>query len=164
MRRESFTTVAADITKIDYNQNDINFILQVCNNSGKYGAGLSGAIGSKWPVVEKDYRSLGHDIEMGSIQISTIDRHLAVVNMIAQYGVRSMTNPHPLDYRALEMCLVRLYTILYTVAKKKKDTKFKIWCPKIGAGLAGGDWNNIRPRVIHWMGFNEFELTFVEFG
>jgi hypothetical protein len=138
------------------------------NNIGKYGAGLSGALSRKWPNVESDYRAWFNNkpgnLDMGLIQISTMDTHLAVVNMVAQYGVRSHTNPNPMDYKALEMCLIRLFGILAQLALKHRNSKrFKIWCPKIGSGLAGGDWSIIKPMVEHWFVDRDFELTFVEF-
>lgn len=168
----NFKTLKCDITQIEYDSSAANFILQICNNAGKYGAGLSGALSKKWPIVGDSYlnwynsnnKGTSGQLDMGHIQIVTIDNHLAVVNMIAQYGVRHYTNPKPIDYASLEMCLIRLYGLISQLAMRRDGKRrFKIWCPKIGTGLAGGDWNIIIPKVVHWFDRREFDLTFVEF-
>ena len=66
----------------------------------------------------------------------TILHSLTVVNAYTQYypSVRS----RPLDYEALTLCM------------RKINHTFKgkyIGMPMIGAGLAGGDWNKIRPII-----------------
>jgi O-acetyl-ADP-ribose deacetylase (regulator of RNase III) len=63
-----------------------------------------------------------------------------VVNAYTQYHWDSKSKP--LDYDALCLCL------------KKINHKFKgmhIGLPKIGAGLAGGDWDRIRTCIRHWL-------------
>jgi len=158
-----------DITLIDFPTNALNFIPQVCNNIGKYGAGLSGALSAKWPKIEQSFsqwvigegKGCSGPYELGHIQMVSVTPSLAIVNMIAQKGVRARYNPKPLQYKQLEMCLIRLFANLSQISCRFADGHIKIWCPKIGAGLAGGDWDNIQERISHWFDRPEFELNYV---
>ena len=71
-------------------------------------------------------------LELGEIQFVPAEKHIAVVNMIAQGLVGSV----PLRYYALGACLQKLYRIA-------DEHKYQIYMPKIGAGLACGDWTFI---------------------
>lgn len=60
-----------------------------------------------------------------------------VANMVAQHGLRSPTNPHPLDLDALDQCLRFL----------AEWTRGPIAMPRIGCNLAGGTWEEVGPIV-----------------
>ena len=60
--------------------------------------------------------------------------------MMAQEGTISATNPHPLKYDALAQCL-------WKVANELELKNKRIIAPKLGAGLAGGDWNKIESLI-----------------
>jgi O-acetyl-ADP-ribose deacetylase (regulator of RNase III) len=70
-----------------------------------------------------------------------VTRKLYVVNSYTQYNYgRNHTDGvnKPLDYEALTMCM------------RKINHRFKgkhIGLPKIGAGLAGGDWDRIKKII-----------------
>ena len=73
---------------------------------------------------------------------------LAVVNSYSQYQPR--VDIKPLDYEALTLCL------------RKINAKFAgnhIGLPKIGAGLAGGDWDRI--KIIIQQELKDCEVTVV---
>lgn len=154
--------IHGNICSIEF-ENKLNLILQICNDQGRYGAGLSGALSKKWPQIESKYLqwSLTEDFKIGNIQQIKIDKNLSVINMIAQRGLISSYNKHPLDYNALEMCLIRIFGILCQFQLKFPDGYITIYCPKIGSGLAGGDWNKIKPMVEYWFDRPEFTLNFV---
>lgn len=145
-------TVNADITTFE-GKNTV--IAHVCNDRGLWGAGVSGAIGNKWPNAEQGYRtwySLQHKslldelmlpvFSIGNISYTCVDakNNVHVCNMIAQKGVRNSENQKPLDMQALQKCLFKL----------AEDAKFDgndVIMPKIGAGLGGGDWDEIRIMI-----------------
>ncbi len=56
--------------------------------------------------------------------------------MIAQRGLRSFRNPHPLSYSALDTCLRK-------VGERAVSAGTCVQMPKIGTGLAGGDWDEV---------------------
>jgi O-acetyl-ADP-ribose deacetylase (regulator of RNase III) len=65
-------------------------------------------------------------------------KKLIVVNCYTQYNFSTEEDPKPLDMMALALCL------------KKLNHAFKgshIGLPRIGAGLAGGRWDQILPLI-----------------
>jgi len=160
---------SGDITKIAYPPGCVNIIPQVCNNIGKYGAGLSGSLATKWPIVRERYsewvgrqgKGSSGPYTLGQIQWVNVEPNVAVVNMVAQNGVRNASNPKPIKYKHLEMCLIRLFGMTSVLTSRYADGHFKIWCPQIGAGLAGGDWQKIQGMVAHWFDRPEFELNII---
>lgn len=138
---------------IQYVQGDVThplgegakLIVQCCNDAGRYGAGVSRAIGRRLPVVERRYRAWARGIvcgpfALGSMQVIDVAPNLAVVNIIGQRGIRSATNPRPIDYQALECGLNRVWTIA-------RDRGATVHMPRIGCGLAGGTWEQVEPIV-----------------
>lgn len=128
------TYLNGDVTGC-YNENVI--VAHICNNVGVYNAGVAKAIRNKWPKAYEKYKSntpywLGKNI---NARIST---QFWVVNMIAQKGLRSKSNPKPIDYKALEMCLIDV---------NSANIAYSVHMPKIGTGLAGGDWAIIEPMI-----------------
>lgn len=114
-------------------------IIHVCNNIGKWGAGFVLAISKKWKKPEKIYRDTKKYI-LGDIQIVQVKEDIYVINMIAQKGIRILNNKIPLDYFALNECLKK-------VNKFAIEKNATIHMPKIGAGLAGGDWKIIESII-----------------
>lgn len=118
------------------------YILQVNNNEGKYGAGFSGALSKRWPKVESEYkqwwRSQNGKLKLGEIQVIQVQLDTAVINMIAQDGIRknSKDDTVHIKYDALETCLKK-------VAKEILDNGGSVHTVRIGCGLAGGTWNEV---------------------
>lgn len=138
-------------------------IAHVVNDVGKWGAGFSGALERRYPGTGKDYQKklaelrtwrgnvlgycLGSDTENSGIKI---------VHMIAQHGVRTKYNPKPIDYDALRLCLSSL------CAAALRGEIASIQMPKIGAGLAGGDWSIILPIITSELGNLQIPVTVYE--
>lgn len=115
-------------------------IAHVCNDIGAWGAGFVLAVSSKWPFVRDDYLGLKGRMHRGDIQMVMVDDGIHVCNMIAQKGIRSRTNPVPLDMDSLGSCLSKLAT-------EAELTGSSVHMPKIGCGLAGGDWNEVSTLI-----------------
>ena len=76
-------------------------LAHVVNTVGKWGAGFTRALDSKWRKPSEYYQSWykqkttrpgrndGTRFKLGSVQHCSVGEHLWVVNMIAQVGVRS---------------------------------------------------------------------------
>lgn len=129
------------------------FVPHVCNNIDQFGAGFAAQVADRFPSVKANYHMLGKSFlqkNMGYAQIvqvaeeQTYKHKLFFVNMIAQNGVRSESNPRPLNYFALvkSMNLLSNYITNY-IAASNMSVNVEIHCPKFGSGLAGGDWNLI---------------------
>lgn len=118
-------------------------IAHVCNNKGGWGKGFVLALSRRWPEVEASYRRWyknGKGFELGAIQIVQVTPEIWVANMIAQDGYASSSNPTPLQYPALRKCLEH-------VAIEAGGFSATVHIPKIGTGLAGGDWALIEPLL-----------------
>lgn len=127
-----------------HNSNTKRIIAHVCNNVGGFGKGFALAVAKKYPMVKKRYNEwynsqfIYKDVfQLGDWQDVFIDDNLTFVNMLCQNGYKSEINPCPLDYDALERCLYGLDCM----------NRVEIWMPRIGSGLAGGDWRKIENRI-----------------
>lgn len=142
--------------KIDYYKGDVLQILEnedqefitkilihICNNKGGWGAGFVLNLSKKHREPEIQYRlNFKNKVNctLGDIQIVKLKENFYVINMIAQNGYKTIENPTPLDYNALESCLQKIMTWV-----NKNDFYFPcVYCPKIGTGLSGGDWDRIK--------------------
>lgn len=135
-------------------------IVHVCNDVGAWGAGVSGAIGSRWPKAEQFYRYwagsswtlpsplINAPFKIGNIQLVSMEPHepgIIVVNLIGQRGLRSNSNPAPVRYDAIRHGLRLLFEDTRVGTKNTKDAT--VHMPRIGCGLAGGEWSEIEPII-----------------
>lgn len=112
-------------------------IAHVCNDIGLWGRGFVLAISKRWSQPEAVFRQ-NSPMNLGQVDFVEVQSELVVANMCAQKGVRGRNNPKPLQYEHLEHCLKKVASF----AKKHKAT---VHMPRIGAGLAGGSWDKIKP-------------------
>lgn len=122
-------------------------IVQVNNDEGRYGAGLSGAISKRWPKVEQEYRRWHrsqHKFVLGEIQTIRVQSDTVVVNMIAQRGIKKTKKDCPLQYDALEKCLNQ-------VGALAADEGASVHSGRFGAGLAGGDWDKVESLIVKYI-------------
>lgn len=125
------------------NIDETRILLHICNNRGGWGAGFVLALSKKWKQPEMEYRECFRkkiNFELGKIQPVKIEDNIHVVNMVAQNGYRTVNNPTPLDYNALSECL---NTVMVWIDENNFISPV-IYCPKIGTGLSGGDWEHIK--------------------
>lgn len=126
----------------------------VCNNINVFGGGFSGAISSRYPEVEQNYRMLGNQMRLGHTQFISVvkdkiyDHEIIIANMIAQNKtINSFDNPRPINYAALVECMINVKFYIQNLLDKKDKTRVEIHAPKFGSGLAGGDWNFIEDLI-----------------
>jgi O-acetyl-ADP-ribose deacetylase (regulator of RNase III) len=113
-------------------------VIQCVNDLGIMGAGVARAIMMKWPIVREKYIqwSKKDDFMLGNIQTVSVEPKIVVVNMIGQHGVGFSGGVAPIRYDAIEECLKKVKKMAVTYSAS-------IHAPKFGAGLAGGDWDEI---------------------
>ena len=131
-----------------------------CNCLSNMGAGIAPQMAKAFGADEFEMERWGPSVEkLGCIDWQTIvlprnkkwslkayketedDIELTIVNSYTQflYGSRHTDGvSNPLDYEALTLCLRKINTLF-----RGKH----IGLPKIGAGLAGGDWNRIQKII-----------------
>ena len=125
-------------------------IAHVCNDVGAWGKGFVVAITRRWPEPERAYRRWyaerdGNDFGLGSVQLVPVEDDLWVANMVAQHGLRRSAGRPPIRYEALERCLS-------TVAECAAEVGASVHMPRVGAGLAGGDWAEIERTIVRTLG------------
>lgn len=130
--------IKGDIVEIFRLGNDI---AHGCNCFCVMGAGVAGQLRSEFPQVaeaddlEDDYFT-DKRYKLGKFSIAD---HLNGVNVC--YNVYSQYNPGPsIDYGALLNCFINLN-------KARADIKRSLYIPRIGAGIAGGDWKLIEKLI-----------------
>lgn len=112
------------------------FILHQCNNKGGWGRGFVLELSKRWPEPERAYRNR-EEYPLGDFDIIKVEPETYVVNIIGQegYGNSARTGIVYTKLDALEEAFLKLSTTLPQNAV--------VHCPKLGAGLAGGDWSEI---------------------
>lgn len=127
-------------------------IAHVCNDVGAWGAGFVLALSHRWPTAEKSYRSW-HKMDggpmkqselvpfrLGRMKLVKVSNDVFVANMIAQRGIGTKAGVPPIRYSALADCLAELRL-------HAKDLKATVHMPRIGCGLAGGEWNEVEQII-----------------
>jgi O-acetyl-ADP-ribose deacetylase (regulator of RNase III) len=120
-------------------------ILHVVNDQGGWGRGFVLALSSRWSDVERDYRAwasgkMNTPFALGEILVSVATTDIEVVHLLAQHGYKSAANPIPLRYEALQQCLEK-------AAALARQSQASVHMPRIGTGLACGDWARIKAMI-----------------
>lgn len=116
-------------------------IAHICNDIGAWGRGFVMAISARWDGPKKQYLDwIKNGASLGEIQIVQIEDNLYIAHMIAQHDIRATNGVPPIRYDALRRCLGSLAT-------EAIKLKASIHMPRIGCGLAGGNWETIEPII-----------------
>ena len=146
MTIEYITGDATRPKRYEYMPSEPIIIAHVCNDQGGWGKGFVVELGERYPRAKHFYRHWaragGDTFQLGRVQLVEVDTNLYVANMVAQHGYRATKKDGiPLRYEALRECLG-------TVCDHALRLKASVHMPRIGSGLAGGDWAKIEPIVI----------------
>jgi O-acetyl-ADP-ribose deacetylase (regulator of RNase III) len=119
----------------------IKIIAHICNDVGAWGAGFVLAISSRWVEPEQRYHvwHSNQSFKLGNIQVVKVNDDTYVANMIAQHGVGFYQGP-PIRYPALRQCLMKLY-------RESRRMEASVHMPRIGCGLAGGEWDKVKEII-----------------
>lgn len=129
-------TISGDLIHLAKN-GEFDLIVHGCNCFCTMGAGIAKGIKATFPsAYEADLvTARGDRAKLGTCSFADVERHgvrLIVVNAYTQFDYRGQ-GPK-VDYEAVRSCFRRI---------KEKHSGKRIGLPKIGAGLAGGDWDRI---------------------
>ncbi|NHZ82605.1 phosphatase [Massilia sp. CCM 8695] len=119
----------------------VDVIVHGCNCQCQMGKGIALSIKRLFPeAFAADQATAKGDMsKLGTISVAEIDRNgrkFFIVNGYTQYHWRGDGNKA--DYAAIRLVMK---------AVKSRFTGKRIGYPKIGAGLAGGDWARIVPII-----------------
>lgn len=119
-------------------------LVHVCNDIGGWGAGFVLAVSRRWKSPEREYRTwfkaADGTFALGEVQFVAVEPDLWVANLIGQHGIRRTNAGPPVRYDAIR-------TGLGTVADFATHHQASVHMPRIGAGLAGGDWSTIEEII-----------------
>lgn len=133
-------------------------IPHIVNNVPAWGRGFVMALSARWPKPEAAYRkwALNESFRLGMVQPVRVQDDLWVLNMLAQRGIRSNEGPPPISYGALRICLGKVSVFAAT-------HEASVHMPRIGAGLAGGDWDVIEGLILAELVDRGLSVTVYEF-
>lgn len=125
-------------------------ICHVCNDLGKWGKGFVLAISKRWSEPEAAYREWyatgkSGGFALGAVQFVAVESHVIVANMIGQRGVKRGSSGPPIRYDAIDRALG-------AVGAKARELGASVHMPRIGCGLAGGEWSKIEPLIAKNLG------------
>jgi len=69
-----------------------------------------------------------------------VEPDLWVANLIGQHGLKPAGGMPPIRYEAIEAALSK-------IAQDAKKLKASVHMPRIGCGLAGGEWDEVEPII-----------------
>ena len=138
------------------NSNNSVLILNICNNMNTYGAGFNKTIAENFPIAKENYHligsiklrtSLGHTQFVKCTIGKKYKNEIIVANMICQTGIMSPSNPRPINYCFLGLCLAKVqsYTKQYI---SDNDLPIKIMSPKFHGNVTGANWNFVYQLVL----------------
>ena len=136
-------------------------IVHVCNDIGKWGKGFVLAISRRWKEPERvfkaSFKALSPPV-LGDVQFVSVEPSIIVANLIGQHGVatKASTTP-PVRYDAIAEGLAK-------VAEHARINGASVHMPRIGCGLAGGDWSMIEPIIAGTLTKSGVDVTVYDFA
>jgi hypothetical protein len=121
----------------------IKIIAQVVNTGGSLARGFGKSLRENFPEVKKAmdrWKASGLDFRLGKSQLIRVKDDTYVFQMLAQKGLFVKDGKIPLDYEALELCLIEL-------RENALDLHAEVHMPLIGAGNAKGKWEIIEGLI-----------------
>lgn len=118
-------------------------IVHGCNAKGAMGSGVAKAIRKKWPGAYDAYRAQFEDkgLDLGDVIFTDVANGKVIANAITQETHGRSQNRRYVSYDAVCDCMIRIRE------KADKLGVSTVAMPRIGAGLANGNWEIIR-RII----------------
>jgi O-acetyl-ADP-ribose deacetylase (regulator of RNase III) len=133
-------------------------IAHVCNDIGAWGRGFVHAVSRRWPAPEREFRrwSRADSFRLGAVQLVPVEAELWVANMVGQHGIMTLRGLKtgaghepdagpPVRYEAIRECLG-------TLAGHARELGASVHMPRIGCGLAGGEWSRVEPLIAETLG------------
>lgn len=122
-------------------------VAHVCNDLGRWGRGFVLALSKRWRESEAGFRAWHRNdpqgtppFELGQVQFIAVEPDLWVANMIGQHGIVPKKGVPPVRYEAIR-------SALRIVSQFAKEHNASVHMPRIGCGVAGGNWDIVGPIV-----------------
>ena len=135
--------ITGDATKPLLTDKENGILVHCCNDIGSWGAGFVLALSKRWSAPEAAYRAWSkgggqgnEPFKLGQVQFVSVEQNLWVANLIGQHGVGKRSGVSPIRYEAIREGLKHVTTFAI-------EHNAGIHMPRLGSGLAGGDWHII---------------------
>ena len=118
-------------------------IVHVCNDRGAWGKGFVLAISRRWPQPAEAYKRWftgGEGFALGAVHFVPVESDLWIANIVGQHGLTAKKGVPPIRYDALR-------SGLESVVAKAKELNASVHMPRIGCGLAGGEWSVVEASI-----------------
>jgi hypothetical protein len=127
----------------------MHIIIHCCNNKGAWGSGFVLALNKLSPEPKRMYKKMA-PYKLGDIAFVKIKSNLLVANIIGQDGYGRNHRKYVKYWAIKDACeeLVKLLPSLapprpYPLSDCQHPYNVHIHAPRLGAGLAGGEWEEI---------------------
>lgn len=118
-------------------------IVHCCNDRGAWGSGFVVALSKRWPDPEAKYRANINQYHLGEIIWARVEDDIWVANLIGQHGTGLDEFGYPpIRYDAILQGLRRIGEMCAGHVDSPS-----VHMPRMGAGLAGGNWKIIELLV-----------------
>lgn len=129
-------------------------------------SGIAGQISKQFPgAVEEDNKTIpGDKKKLGNFTHWTHPNRSRLYNLYTQYNYGRVENHLYLDYMALESALMNMREDLknYTAKHNLGGKTLHVGFPKIGCGLAQGNWTRVNGLIR--LAFDRHNITIVNFS
>jgi O-acetyl-ADP-ribose deacetylase (regulator of RNase III) len=147
--------------------NDNKVLVHICNDVGAWGKGFVVAISRRWPEPERQYRrwyrrrfitnhnhegELEQPFQLGAVDYVKVEADLWVANLLGQRGLRPVKKRPPIRYNAVRKGLLN-------IADFASENQASVHMPRIGSGLAGGNWATIEQIIYQTLAPSGIEVT-----
>lgn len=137
---KSISFVIGDATRPKFAGRKI--IAHICNDAGAWGKGFVLALSKVSIEPEHAFRRwhanrANNDFALGNVQFVEFAPETLVANMIGQHKIRTERGIPPIRYEAVEKALSK-------ICREALRLGASVHLPRIGCGLAGGDWRQIQ--------------------
>lgn len=128
-----------------------DIIAHGCNCRNGYGSGVAYTMSQRYPKAKSLYHEKYDEEgwELGEVQFVLQNDGKYIANCATQDAFMPRGYRH-VNYDSVEECMEK-------VKRFAKEKGLSIAIPKIGAGLAGGDWHTIEAILEHV--FSDYDVT-----
>ena len=135
-------------------------IVHICNDIGGWGKGFVLAVSKRWIEPEKKYREWfknQDNFSQGQVQFVQVEPDIWVANLIGQHKIyKDESGNVPIRY---EWVLAGLEK----VGQFAIENIATVHMPRIGCGLAGGNWDKIEPLINETLTAKNIGVTVYDF-
>jgi len=124
-----------------FDNGDVKIIAHGCNCVGGFGSGIAGQIAERYPLVKVRYKELygTGEAKLGFFQTNHIEGKGWVINCGTQREYSPIGQKHA-DYDSIRK-------VMHLLLSFSKNFGSVPAIPKIGCGLAGGDWPTVEKII-----------------